>query len=151
MSTASPTYGTPVSLTITLASLADNALRQSNELTTDCLTGILGVKIKTGASGPTTGSYVNIWAWGNSNGIRDGAAGASDAAITSNAGLRFVGRISTTATATTYTRTYDIGEVFGGSLPANWGVVIENQSDGAFDSTGSNHAITFVPMNVEVA
>jgi hypothetical protein len=154
MSTATLSYGSNQALTITVASLANNALRQSTEVdntSNGYLTGTLGVKIKTGASGTAAAGYVNVWAWANSNDIRDGLAGASDAAIASNTGLRFVGRIAVAANATTYTKTFDLSEVFGGSLPPKWGIVLENKTGAALDSTAGSHAVGFIPANVAVA
>ena len=154
MSTATLSYGDNQALTITVASLANAAMRQSTEIdntTNGFLNGTLGVKIKTGASGTAAAGYVNVWAWANSNGIRDGLAGASDNAITSNAGLLFVGRMAAGVDATTYGKTFELGEVFGGSLPPKWGIVLENQTGAALDSTGSNHAVGFIPVNVAVA
>jgi hypothetical protein len=154
MSTASMSYGANEAVTITLASLANAALRQSTEIdnTTDgFLTGLLGVKIKTGASGTSATGSVSVYAWANSNDIRDGLAGASDAAIASNTGLRFVGRIAVAANATTYTKTFDLSEVFGGSLPPKWGIVLENKTGAALDSTAGSHAVGFIPANVAVA
>lgn len=151
MATATMSYGSPVTATITLASLANAALRQATELTTDALGGVLGVKVKTGASGTSATGYINVWAFGNANGVRDGLAGASDAAIASNAGLRYVGRIAVAANATTYTATFDMSEVFGGALPENWGPVIENVAGATLDSTAGSHAVYFVPAYVAVA
>ena len=154
MATATLSYGSNEALTITIASLANAALRQSTEVdnTTDgFLTGTLGVKVKTGASGTAATGYVNVWAWANSNDIRDGLAGTSDAAIASNTGLRLVGTIAAGANATTYTKTFDLGDVFGGSLPPKWGIVLENLTGAALDSTAGSHAVGFIPANVEVA
>ena len=154
MATATMAYGSNSALTITIASLANAALRQSTEIdntTNGYLTGLLGVKIKTGASGTSASGSVSVWAWANSNDIRDGLAGASDAAIANNSGLRYVGRIAAGANATTYTKTFDLSETFGGSLPPKWGIVIENGTGAALDSTAGNHAVGFIPVNVEVA
>lgn len=154
MATATQTFGSNQAITITLASLANSALRQSAEYDNSSngyLTGTLGVKIKTGASGTSATGSVNVWAYANSNDIRDGLAGASDAAISSNAGLRLVGRVAVAANATTYTQTFDLGEVFGGSLPSKFGIVIENLTGAALDSTAGSHAVGFIPVTIGVA
>ena len=82
MSTATLSYGSNQALTITVASLANNALRQSTEVdntSNGYLTGTLGVKVKTGASGTSATGYVNVWAWANSNDIRDVLAAVTKA------------------------------------------------------------------------
>lgn len=145
-------YGTSnQAITITIASLANGSSRQStivdntSNLFTDAL---VLLKIKTGASGTTTTGVVTVYAFGTTdNGTTYSEnAGASDAAITltSNPNVRLVGVINCVANATTYySPVFSIASAFGGVLPAKWGIIINNGTGGALDSTGGNHSAVY--------
>ena len=70
----------------------------------------------------------------------------SDAAITlaSPSNLRLVGVINVVANSTTYIGgPLSIASAFGGTLPARWGIVLENRSGAALDSTAGNHSAIY--------
>jgi hypothetical protein len=135
-------------LTCTLASLANNGARQSTEVdngTNLFLDALVMLKIKTGASGTATTGYVNVYAFAtvDQGTTRTENAGASDAAITLTAppNAILVGRINCVANATTYIGgPMSVAAAFGGVLPERWGIIVENKTGGALDSTESNHA-----------
>lgn len=138
-------------ITITLASLANNAVRQSTVIdnsTNLYLDALVQFKIKTGASGVASTGYVNIYAFATVDGgtTYTENAGATDAAITltvpPNAVL--IGRINCVANATTYySSPMSVAAAFGGVLPEKWGVFVEDKTGGAFDGTPSNHAAKY--------
>lgn len=145
-------YGTSnQTITITLASLASGSARASTAVdnTTNLFTDALAtVKVKT-STGTTSGQKAaNVYAYATTDGgttYTEGATG-TDAAITltSPTNAVFLGAISTAAASTTYVGgPWSIAAAFGGSLPAVWGIIVENQSGVAMDSTGGNHSATF--------
>ena len=135
-------------ITVTLASLTTNSLRQSTVIdnTTDLFQDVLlMIKIKSGGSGTSSSGVVNVYVYGtvdNGTTYTDGATG-SDAAMTptSPSNLRFIGQLNVVANTTTYTGgPWSVAAAFGGVMPAKWGIVIENKSGGTLDSTEGNHA-----------
>lgn len=135
-------------LTCTLASLANNGARGSTAVdnTSNLYSDVLLLlKIKSGASGVTSTGYVNVYAYGTVDGgttYSEGFAG-SDAGITltSPPNVRLIGVIAMVATSTTYySPVMSVASAFGGVMPDHWGIIVENKSGGAFDSTEGNHA-----------
>lgn len=137
-------------ITITLASLANNSARESTVIdnTSNLFmdAGVM-VKIKTGGSSTTSIGYANIYAYGTSDGgttYSDTCTG-SDAAVTLTAppNLKQIGIINLVANSTTYKAgPFSVAAAFG-YLPAKWGIVIENKCGGTFDSTGGNFAVFY--------
>lgn len=138
-------------VTVTVASLANNSARQSTVVDNSSnlfLDALVQAKIKTGASGTTSTGYVNIYVFAT---VDNGTtytenAGATDAAITltvpPNAVL--IGRINCVANTTTYySGPLSVAAAFGGVLPEKWGVIVENKTGGALDSTGGNHTVKY--------
>lgn len=135
-------------ITITLASLANDAARESTVVdnsTNVFLDALVTLKVKSGASGTSTTGYVAVYAYGTSDGgttYGDTATG-SDAAITltSPTNLRLIGMINVVANATTYkSNPMSVASAFGGALPEKWGIVVVNKSGGTLDGTEGNHA-----------
>lgn len=138
-------------ITLTLASLANNSARQSTVVDNSAnlyLDALVQLKIKTGASGVASTGYINIYAFATVDGgtTYTENAGASDAAITltvpPNAVL--IGRINCVANATTYySSPMSVAAAFGGVLPEKWGMIVENKTGGTLDSTGGNHTVKY--------
>jgi hypothetical protein len=127
--------------------LANNGQRQSASIdnTTNLfLDALVFVNIKTNAAGTSTTGFVNIYAYGTSDGgtnFSDGASG-SDATITLTVppNMRLIGQLNCVANATTYKGgPFSVAQAFGGVLPALWGLVIENKTGAALDATEANH------------
>lgn len=147
MSQIQTQYGTSNQvITITLASLASGSSRQSAVVDNTAnlfLDVLFQLVLKTGAASVVATGYVNIWVYGttdNGTTYGDGATG-SDAAFTATvpSNLRLLGSMNTVANATTYkSNPMSVAAAFGGVLPQKWGIVVENQSGGAFDATGGN-------------
>jgi len=140
-----------VAITITVASLANNSARQSTVIdnsTNVYLDALVQLKIKTNASGTATTGYVNIYAFGTVDGgtTYTENAGATDAAITltSPPNAVLIGRINCVANATTYySIPMSVAAAFGGVLPEKWGIIVENKTGAALDSTAGNHAVKY--------
>jgi len=147
-------YGTSAALTITLASLADAAGRQSTVVDNTSARYqdlLIYVNVKMGASAPNANSIVEVSlirtdADGTTE-HRDDGAGASDAALTPlNAQL--IGALRNKGSPSA-------GDVLKGSFLVHrpgpkWAVAVFNRTGQALDSTGSNHWVRYVGLNPEV-
>lgn len=141
-------YGTSnQTITVTLASLTNNSTRASTYIDNSSnlfLDALVFLNIKTGASGTSSTGYVNIFAYGTSDGgsnYTENATG-SDAAITlvSPTNLKLIGIINCVSNATTYkSGPLSVASAFSGVLPERWGIVVENKTGGTLDATEGNH------------
>ena len=144
-------YGTSnQALTITVASLGSASQRQSTAIdnTTNLfMDAKVSVKIKTNAAGTAATGVVNVFAFASADGgtTYSGGAGASDAAFSGNKdSLIYLGSVPAIANATTYVGMFNLARAFGyGGIPASWGIVLDNQSGAALDSTAGNHAMLY--------
>lgn len=58
-----------------------------------------------------------------------------------------LGRIAVIANATSYPGgPWSVASAFGGSLPAEWGIIVDNESGAALDSTEGNHLKLYQPV-----
>jgi hypothetical protein len=135
-------------ITITIASLANNGARESTVIdnTSDLfLDALVQLKIKAPAASTAATGYVNVYAYGTADdgtNYGDGATGI-DAAITLTVppNLRLIGVINVVANGVTYkSNPMSVAQAFGGVLPAKWGLVLENKTGGTLDTTGGNHS-----------
>lgn len=141
-------YGTSnQTITITLASLANNAARASTAIdnTTNLfLDSLLEMKIKSNAAGTSSTGTIEVYAYGSSDGgttYTESATG-TDAAITLTVptNARLIGVFNIVANATTYIAgPFSIASAFSGSLPAFYGIIVVNKSGAALDATGGSH------------
>ncbi len=127
--------------------LANNGARESTAVdnTSDLFQEVLvQIQIKSGASGTAATGVINVYAYGtvdNGTTYPDNVTG-TDAAITlvSPTELVLIGQLNVVANATTYkSEPFSVSAAFGGIMPAKWGIVIENKTGGALDTTESNH------------
>lgn len=134
-------------ITVSLASLGNGSARASTVVdnsSNDYQDALVAVSVKSGASGVSSSGVVNVYAYGTADGgttYTDGATG-SDAGITltSPPNVRLIGQINVVANATTYKGgPFSVAAAFGGILPDHWGIIIENKSGAALDSTEGNH------------
>jgi hypothetical protein len=144
-------YGTDnQAINITLAGLANNAARQSDEVdnTTNLYQdALVALKIKSGATGTTTIGTINVYAYatvtvGAGSPWRTENAGAADAAITLTVppNAKLIGIINVVANGVTYNAgPFSVASVFGYILPEKWGIIVENKTGGALDATEANH------------
>jgi hypothetical protein len=153
MSTIQSKYGTEKQgITISLApggvGLANAAARVSTVIdnTTNLfLDALVQLQLKSGASGVSANGFANIYAYGTvdaADNFYPEAITGTDAALTLvvPTNLRFIGVINMVANATAYiSEPMSVAAAFGGVLPEKWGIVIENQSGAAFDTTEANH------------
>jgi hypothetical protein len=157
MSVVKPKYGSNnQAITCTLASLSNTAARSSAAIDNTSnlfLDALVQVKIKTGASGVSSSGYVNVYAYGTADGgtsYPDGAG--TDSSITLKvAQQKLIGSIPAVANATTYiSEPMSVAAAFGGVLPDHWGIIIDNESGAALDSTEGNMAKFYQGVQLQV-
>lgn len=161
MTTATPVYGTPVAMTLTLASLASDtnlvAGRASTAInqqsTTDAIDALVGGKLTTGTS-PTTDRMFEVWLFGCYDGTEfSGGATGTDANLTPDEKtcLMFLTAIPTIATSnkTYHWGPFSVAQAFGGCVPSQWGVYIVHNTGVALNATGGNHEAVFTPVKFE--
>lgn len=139
-------WGVATNITITLASLATSTARECTAVdnTSDKYEDAevyLAVKLAAGSPGSDKAIY--IYAYGSMDGTNytDNATGSNTAlTLRAPSNLRLLAAIATPDSgALTYK--FVIGSVaaaFGGLLPPKWGIVVQNMTNLAFDSTEGN-------------
>lgn len=136
---------------ITIASLANNGARQSDEINLAALKlldVLVQLKVKSGAASTAATGLVQIWVGGtvDAGTTRSENAGASDAAITLTVppNLAFVGAVNVVANAVTYySRVFSLKNAFGGAIPERIFLVLVNASGGTLDATGGSHLFQY--------
>lgn len=161
-------YGASAALTITLASLASDAAnliagRQSTLVDNTSnlyLDYLLAGKVMTGTS-PTNLRQIEVWAWGwlsdapsypDTFGATDAAASVTSRDILFN----FARRAAVMIVSNSSNASYSFGPVsvrslFGGTVPAKWGVWVVHNTAVNLNATGGNHVITATPVFSTVA
>ena len=136
--------------TITLASLASGAARQSTILTNPNArpAALINLRIQSGANAPAAGTIYEVYLLRSDNitTYRTDNAGAADAAITiENAQL--LGTIVVTNTANkNFYGDFDTAPL--GPLGPAWGIAVKNMTDQALNATEGNHVkeyATYLP------
>lgn len=163
MATATPVYGTKVTHTITLASLASDAAlvagREGTAIdqkdTDDAIDALVGGKVTTGTT-PTTARQIEIWAYGSYDDTTySGAATGTDANLTpaEKTLLRLLTIIPTVATSDKVYPwgPFSVAQAFGGILPVQWGIFVVHNTGVNLNSTGGNHEVEHYPVKFESA
>lgn len=129
-------------ITCTFTSLGTAGQRQSTVIDNTSnlfLDALVFIKFKTGSGTNNTG-VVNVYAYATVDGgttYTDGATG-SDSGITLTVppNAKLIGTLNTVADTTTYYGgPFSVAGAFGGTLPAKWGIIIENLSGATSDSS----------------
>jgi hypothetical protein len=137
--------------------LANNGARQSAAIDNSSdkfLDALVFLKIKSGTSVSATG-VVNVYAYGSADGgttYSDNASGSDGTiTLTNPPNMRLIGQINVVADATTYRGgPFSVAAAFGGVLPDHWGIVIENKTGAALDTTEGNHAKFYQGLAAQV-
>ena len=163
MTTATPVYGTKVTMTMTLASLASDtnlvAGREStavdNKDTDDAIDALVGGIVTTGTS-PTASRQLEVWAYGSYDDTNfSGSATGSDANLTP--GEKTLMRLLTVIpTVNTSNKAYkwgpfSIAKAFDGVVPVQWGIYIVHNTGVNLNSTAGNHEVEYYPVKYESA
>ena len=149
-------YASAASITVSLASLADHAERQSDVVDNSSslyLDAHVQLKVKMG--GTVSGDKaVYVYAYGTTDssglGYSGGASGSDSAFGGTPANTKLIGIISTPASGTSYeSDIISVAAGFGGTLPSKWGIIVENRSGSALDATESNHVKKYVGITAQ--
>lgn len=148
-------YLTATTFTITLASLATGSSRESliiNAVSGGTAYDDAMIQFSVGASTATTAGAQAVYVW--FHGSADGTnfispCTGTDAAVTIGTGHNLKGPfvISVLAGATVYqVNIPSVSQFFGGIMPRKWGLVVENQTNGALNGTESNFTKFLTPV-----
>jgi hypothetical protein len=149
VTTFKPTYGSKTNITITVASLSNSSARASTAVDNSSnlfVDAHVGGFIRANSSGTSSTGYFNIYVYASVDGgtTYSDAATGSDASHTLNNNAFLLGVVELNANSETAEfGPFSIATAFGGIIPMNWGVIVENRSGAALDSTGSNHEVHY--------
>lgn len=149
-------YSSAASVTVSIASLADHTERQSDVIdnsTNLYLDAHVQLKVKTGSS-VSGDKAVYVYAYGTTDssglGYSGGASGSDSTFSGTLENTRLIGVISTVSSGTSYeSDIMSVAAGFGGTLPSKWGIIVENRSGSALDSTESNHVKKYVGISTQ--
>jgi hypothetical protein len=130
VATSKAAYGTATSITVTLASLANNGSATSSAIdnTTNLfLDANVEVIVVSAASGTSATGYVEVFA----------KASIDNADFASDTADRKIGTIGVAANATTYKGIFPVASAFGGVLPPYWQVRVRNATGAALAASGN--------------
>lgn len=163
MATASPVYGTPTAMTITLASLASDtnllagrestALDQKDSL--DAVDVLVGGKVTTGTS-PTASRQIEVWAYGSydDSEFNDACTGADgNRTLVTKSLLRLLTVIPTNNTSDRAYKwgPFSIAQAFGGVVPVQFGIFVVHNTGVNLNATGGNHEAVYTTVKYESA
>lgn len=164
MTTATPLYGSPTALTITLAGLATSATllvgREStavdNKDVDDAVDALVGGKVTVGTT-PTGATQIQIWAYGSYDDTEyTGSASGSDAALTppSKETLKLLQVIPHSGSVSNIVYKWgptSVANAFGGAMPVQWGIWITHNTGVNLNATGANQEVVYIPVKYESA
>jgi len=153
-------YGTAgQEIVITLENLASAAVREgdfvSNAL--DLFVDVLVMACITPVSGTPTGDKAAfIYAYGTVDNViySDGAGGVDeDFTLTDPTNMKLLGVVSTpTSAPTTYWGgPWSLASVFGGAVPAQWGIAVKNSTGLAFSADPSKTWVKYQGTKLQTA
>lgn len=159
-STVKTVYGTThQTITISLASVTSGSSREStliDNTTNLFLDALVQAKVKTGAGALSGDKAVYIYAWGTadtSTPTYPDTVTGTDAAITVNSPtqLKLLGTIWCAASSTSYiSEPFSVASLFGGNLPAKWGLVVTNSTGATLDTTAGNFDVFYQGVQAQV-
>lgn len=140
-------YGTSnQTITITIASLGSGSSQSSAAVDNTSnlfLDALVQIKIKSAGSSTSSTGFVNVYAYGSSDGgtsYPEGAGTNTSVTLTAPPNVRLIGFLNVVANSTTYiSEPFSVAAAFGGSLPAFWGIILQNNSGATLDATAGNH------------
>ena len=159
MAAQTTTYGTRAALTITLASLANAAYRESTEVDNSsdkAVDGVLHGVVTLGTT-PTNNTSITIYVSGSDGTTtRPGNLTGTDSTITpSGEQTQFeIARIIATDNTNNHAYEWYVGSIaalFGGVMPKKFSVIVLNSSGAALNATGGNHSVNYTPINYAIA
>ena len=159
MATATPTFGTVTTHTITLTSLASDtngggrAGTAIDNVSEDAIDAMVGGSVTTG-TGPTAARQIEVWCYGSYDGTSySGGVTGSDANLTPQEKtlMKLLTVIPTSSTANQrYTwGPFSVAQAFGGTMPRKWGMYFVQNTGAALHATGTNHEVKHTPIKYD--
>ena len=151
MASTKQSLGALTNFTITLASLADASARESTSVDNSSnlfLDASIYLALTLAAGQPADEQVINIYFYSSVDGTNfdDNATGA-DAALTLRTPSNFKGphviNCPDSGGVAWKSMIPSVAYFFNGILPVEWGIIVENQSGLAFDSTAGNHTAKY--------
>lgn len=163
MTTATPVYGSKVTHTITLASLATDAALLAGRAgtaidqkdTDDAVDALVGGLVTTGTT-PTASRQIEVWAYASyddTSYTEDITGSDANKTLVTKSTLRLLTIIPTNNTSDKPYRwgPYSIAQAFGGIVPVQWGIFIVHNTGVNLNSTGGNQEVEHYPVKFESA
>lgn len=128
-------YGTSnqtVTLTCTIATGGFRASTAVDNTSNTFVDALVMVSVGSAAASTSATGYVQVYAYGTTNGgtTYSGGASGTDGTFSGQlSALMPLGRIAVIANSTTYVSgPWSVASAFGGTLPDHWGLAIDNES-----------------------
>lgn len=138
MATIKESFAAATTITCTLTSLASGSAQRSAVVDNSANLyddAIVSIQITGGAV--TTG-LVKVYAYASADdGTTYEAGGSSDAAYTLRGSEKYLGAVATFSSGGIATGVFSIAKAYGGTLPRNWGVIVDNRSAAALAASGN--------------
>ena len=134
-------WKTKATVTITLTSIADAAVRQSAAITSHAGMGV-NIRVLTKAAAANVGTCgVYVYTALGDTTYTGGASGADAAYTAAQYGnLEKLGDVTLAGTVAV-SKTFSLGAAFGGAVPSRFGLVVLNESGGALSATAGDHVV----------
>jgi hypothetical protein len=149
-------YGTSTAVTITLASLPTTSARCSTVIVNDTSTGMYTDYMGIIALRTTTGTHASdmccyAYLFGGTGTDYDSPGTNADGAVTVATSWNLKGPVvinfGTSVTGLiSQTKVFMVSPIFGGEIPAQFGVILQNQTGITLDSTAGNLSVNFIPV-----
>lgn len=158
MAVQTTTYGTRATVTISPASIAAAAFRESTEIdnsSTLAVDGILHGLITTGTA-PAAGGTLTVYVAGSDGtSTRVGNLTGTDSTITpAGEETQFeIARIIACDTTSNHAYEFFVGSIaacFGGVMPKKFSIIVKNGTSVALNATGGNHTMFYTPITYTV-
>lgn len=149
-------YATGTAVTISLVNLPSTSARCSTAIVVDTAAGyytdymgIVTLQSTTGTHAAGFAAYVYMY--GGSAGVVNYPATTADVAVTIATDWNLAGPVimnfGTSLTGSkTITNIFFVKPLFGGEMPAQFGVLIDNEVGINLSATAGNNTVTFVPV-----
>lgn len=163
MTTATPLFGSVVTHTFAIASLATDASLLAGRAGTaidqkdsdDAIDALVGGLVTTGTS-PVASKQIELWAYASPDDTNfNEAITGSDAnkTLVNKSALRLLTILPTTNTnnAAHYWGPFSVAQAFGGIIPVQWGLFGVHNTGVNLHATGGNHFAKHFPIKFENA
>lgn len=151
---------TGTAITITLAALSQGSAQECTAIVnaSNHLDAQLYVQLKTQTGTHGSDFLCNLYFYGSIDGTNysDPVTG-TDAAVTITTGMNMAGPVpvlfgtSTTGLATKKLVVGSVANMFGGVIPPQWGVVVENRTNVPLSTTAADHLVTYIGVKQNVS